>query len=152
MANPNPDLYVIRVGARRVDSPTTKKTLSGALTFDARRRPESAKGRGAKVDADAIVVRPGDALAFELGDVAFESESPDLRISWKFKAGKRWKDAPRKPGVVARIPPKQGFGGSRFSFSAKIDLRVDAKLPAQSTNHRGHTVLKLDPDVVVDEC
>ncbi|MCB1018909.1 MAG: hypothetical protein H6509_10770 [Bryobacterales bacterium] len=152
MANRTPDLYTIRVGARRVDSPTTKRTLSGAITFDIRRRPEKEKGRGRKVEPDALVVRPGDCLTFELDKLPFEAEKPDLRISWKFKAGKAWKEAPRKPGVVARIPPKEGFAGSRFSFSAKIALNVNVKLPAQSTDRRGNTVLKLDPDVVVDEC
>ena len=152
MANPNPDLYVIRVSAEPVVSPTTKRVLYGALQFDVRRRADCGSGRERKVDIDTLVVRPGDSLTFELGEIPFVSKAPRLRLNWKFPTGKRWGDAPNKPGVVAQIPPDKGFGGMRFSFGAKIDLNVDAKLPAQSVSRKGTTVLKLDPDVVVDEC
>jgi hypothetical protein len=152
MANPNPDLYIIRVSASPVVSPTTNRTLSGALQFAVSRRADCGKGRARKVDLDTLVVRPGDSITFELGDLPFRAKSPELRIKWKFPTGKRWKNAPKKPGDVAQIPPGEGFGGMRFSFDAKIDLNIDNKLPAQSVSRGGTTVLQLDPDVVVDEC
>ena len=152
MANPKPDSYVIRVNARKVDSPTTKRTLTGTLSFKASRRSKSGKGAAKAVGIDSLVVRPGDSIEFELGDVPFSTKAPELRIAWKFPSGKRWGGAPRKPGQAATIPAGKGFGGARFSFNAEIDLNKNLKLPAQARSKKGTTLLKLDPDIVVDEC
>ena len=152
MANPNPDHYVIRVNARPVESPTTNRTVSGTLTFAVSRCPDRGKGQGREVGYEPLVVRPGDSIAFELGDVPFESKKPELRISWRFPVGKRWKDAPKRAGKVVVIPANSGFAGSRFAFDAKIDLNIDIGLPSQSTSRRGSTLIQLDPDVIVDEC
>ena len=152
MANPKPDKFVIRVNARKVDSPTSKKTISGALSFQASRRSDRGKGPGQDVEVEAMVVRPGDSISFELGDVPFAAKGPELRIAWKFPNGKPWEDAPTKPGEEARIPAGAGFAGARFTFSAEIDLNEDLKLPVQARSKRGTTLITLDPDIIVDEC
>lgn len=151
MANPKPHHYQIRVNAVKVNSPTTKRTIAGTLAFDVSRCSATGKGRAYPVDAQTLVVRPGDSISFELGDVPFCSKRPELRIRWKFPIGKAWKDAPTKPGVVATIPPRAGFGGARFSFDAKLNLKENAQLPIQ-VEKRGATLIQLDPDVIVDEC
>jgi hypothetical protein len=152
MANENPDLYVIRVNAQPVESPTSKRTLAGALTFDVSRRGDCGKGRAAKVDLCSLVVRPGDSITFELGDIAFENKSAELRLSWKFPTGKRWGGAPRRAGKVAQIPPGKKFGGNKVSFHAQIDLNTKLRLPAETKSRRGTTVIQLDPDIIIDEC
>ncbi len=151
MANPKPDLYVIRVNARKVDSPTTKRTITGTIGFHASRRPQKGKGKAEDVDPQIIVVRPGDSIRFELGEVPFPVKAPELRVTWKFPSGKRW-EGPTGPGEAIQIPADEGFAGARFTFNAEIDLNEDIKLPAQARSKRGTTVIQLDPDVIVDEC
>jgi hypothetical protein len=152
MANPKPHHYVIRVNAVQVASPTSKRTIAGTLGFDVSRCSATGKGRSYPIDSQAIVVRPGDSISFELGDVPFSTEKPELRIRWKFSRGKEWKGAPTRPGEVVTIPAGAGLAGARFTFNAKVNLKQDAMLPIQTSNRRGYTLIQLDPDVIVDEC
>ena len=133
MANPHPDLYIVRVGAKPIVAPGSGRAVCGALTFEVERRP-------------------GDSVRFEIGTVELPSKAPELRLEWRSPTGKPWKGAPAKPGVDAKIPAKEGYAGQIFCYRAEIDLGEDIHLPAQQTSERGTTVVAVDPDIVVDEC
>lgn len=155
MANENPELFKINVGVKRIDSPTTRKPLSAALTFDVTREPLMGKGvvpyRG-EIDAHSLVVRPGDALEFAIGKIEFDVPKPTLKVDWKSLTGKQWAEAPVYPGKRAQIPAKAGFGGQIFAFRAEIDLRTNLRLTAQVVSTESTTLVSIDPEVIVDEC
>ena len=152
MANPNPDLYTIRIGAQPVKSPRTGKLLQGALTFEVVRKPIEGKGRESQVeDPHNLVVRPGDYVEFQIGDVELPCEEPRLKVEWKAVTGKEWPDAPLVPGKPAQMPPKAGYACQLFSYAASLDLGLDAKLPAQRVES-DHTVITYDPGCGCDEC
>lgn len=152
MANPNPDLYTIRVGASPVNSPLSGKPLYAGLTFEVVRKPASGKEREAKVeDPHNLVLRPGDFLSFEIGEVAVPCDQPRLSVEWKAITGKEWPEAPRSPGKPAQIPPKAGFACQLYSYAASLDLGLDARLPAQKLEC-DKTIVTYDPGFGTDEC
>ena len=154
MASDNPELFRINVGVKRIDSPTTRKPLSAALTFDVTREPLLGKGvpyRG-EIDVHSLVVRPGDAIEFAIGKVEFDAPKPTLKVEWKSLTGKEWAEAPVYAGKRAQIPAKAGFGGQVFAFRAEIDLRTNLRLPAQVVSTESTTLVGVDPEVIVDEC
>jgi hypothetical protein len=154
MANPHPDLYIVRVGAKPIVAPASGRAVCGALTFEVERRPGkgSPEALRSKLDPHTLVVRPGDSVRFEIGTVELPSKAPELRLEWRSPTGKAWKGAPAGPGVDAKIPAKEGYAGQIFCYRAEIDLGEDIHLPAQQTSERGTTVVAVDPDIIVDEC
>ena len=154
MANDNPELFRIRVGVKRIDSPTFRKPLSAALTFDVTREPLMGNGvpfRG-ETDAQNLVIRPGDAIEFAIGNIEFDAPKPTLKVEWKSLTGKEWAEAPVYEGKRGQIPAKAGFGGQVFAFRAEIDLRTNLRLPAQVISTESTTLVGVDPEVIVDEC
>lgn len=152
MANPNPDLYTIRIGADAVKSPNSGKPLYAGLTFEVVRKPVDGKSReGATLSPHNLVLRPGDYVAFEIGEVTVPCDQPRLKIEWKAITGKEWPEAPTSPGKPVQIPPKAGFACQLYSYSASLDLGVNAKFPAQKVDC-DNTVVTLDPDFGTDEC
>lgn len=154
MANENPELFRIHVGVKRIDSPTTRKPLSAALTFDVTREPLIDKGvpyRG-ELDPQNLVVRPGDAIEFAVGKIEFDAPKPILKVKWKSLTGKEWAEAPVYAGKRGQVPARAGFGGQVFCFRAEIDLRTNLRLPAQIVSTEATTLVGVDPEVIVDEC
>lgn len=156
MANENPDLYTIRLGVRQVASAVTKDPITAKLTVDVTRRPQ-AGGKAAAVDdygwdGITLIVRPGDYVQFELGDVDFKtSAEPTLHIEWKTRGGRGWPEAPTAFGQPVQIPPRQGYGLQHLSWRAELDFGQDLELPSQVKSARGTTIVSLDPDIIVDE-
>ena len=151
MANPNPDLYTVRIGAKPVVSPNTQRPVYGALTFEAVRTPP--EGESQKVDDPLnLLMRPGDSLQFEIGEIELPTGKPTLTLAWKSKTGKDWPEAPTSPGKPGRIPPNAGFGNQLWSYTASLDLGTDARLPAQAVDSQGNTVISIDPDGGTEEC
>ena len=151
MANPNPDLYTVRIGAKPVISPTTRKPVYGALTFEATRTP--AEGKPVEVaDPLNLLMRPGDSIQFEIGKIDLPVGEATLAVSWKSKTGKDWPDAPKSAGKPGRLPPNAGYGNQLWSYTVSLDLGANARLPAQSVDSRGNTVISIDPDAGSEEC
>lgn len=154
MANENPELFTIHVGVKRIDSPTSRKPLTAALTFNVTRQPLLGKGVPYRGDLDphSLVVRPGDAIEFEIDKIEFDAPKPTLQITWKSLTGKEWPEAPAFPGKRGQVPPKAGFAGQIFAFRAEMDLRTNLRLPAQVISTEMTTLVGIDPEVIVDEC
>jgi hypothetical protein len=156
MANPNPVLHTIFVGAKQIVSTITGKPLCAAITVRAESGPAEGEGERAEAksfDGYNLLVRPGDYLQFELGELDFPVDSkPSLRIEWKNVIAREWRQAPLEAGKKARVPPRAGFAGKRLSWKAILDIGGDLRLPCQSRSARGTTLIEIDPDVIVEEC
>ncbi len=154
MANENPELFKIHVGVKRIDSPTTKKLLTAALTFDVTREPLLGKGvpHRSGVNPYNLVVRPGDELEFVIGEIEFEAPKPTLTLKWRCLTGKQWPEAPVNAGQRGRIPARAGFAGQLLCYEAIINLNTNLHLPAQVVSTEGTTLVEVDPEVIVDEC
>lgn len=151
MANPKPDLYTVYVGAKRVSSPATERALTAALTIDITRTPP--KGPPVPVqDPGHLVMRPGDSIQFEFGDIRLRARKPRMEIEWKPLTGKKWEEAPTAPGKPGLLPPKAGYACQLFRYCISVYLGLDAKLPLQQTDDAGNTIVTIDPDVGSDEC
>ena len=153
MANEKPDLYTIRISAVPVASPRTGRKLFGTLLYRVTRKPFIEQCDETTVaSAHNLIIRPGDYVAFELDKIELPSKNAKLTVDWKAVTGKEWEDAPRTTGKPGQIPPDAGFACQIYSYTASLDLGVDAELPAQKCNMEGSTVITLDPDVETDEC
>lgn len=151
MANPDPDIYTVHVGAKPVRGRGRRRDLAGALTIAVTRTPKDGKSIRVRNPAN-LVMRPGDSLQFELGDIPFPKKDPRMRIDWKWLTGKEWPDAPTVAGKPGRLPPDAGFACQLFRYCISVSLGVDAKLPVQEVDAEGHTVITIDPDIGSDEC